>query len=268
MVLSAIDSPAQDWYSHGVRIVRFTHAAGSEWEGTWAEEAFADYRGGRWCAAARISVRDGRIIITELRVTPDERETWKLHRKKDNKFGGLSTASSREWGPQKPGEWSGDPKETPKDGLDGKALKSIRLGNFIPAVQTWITSTMTFTDTKGYSDPGAFVEMALPGGSQLTPRPRPRRNVGRDDLFYAQLAAEYVKAAATSRSPVKDIAKHRGENQAHVRDLLHEARVRGLLSQGVPGKRGGVLTPRSLTLLSERRKRSRAHKPAKHKGGR
>lgn len=247
-----IDFPVRFWYIRGVRVSRFTKAAGAEWAGTWAEESFTDNRGGRWLAAARLAVRDGQIVITELRVIPDERNLWRLHRQKDVRFGGISTARPHEWGHEKPGEWSGNPEKAPKDGLHATAMKNVRLGNFIPTVQTWIASTMAFAGAKGYRDSGAFyVDMALPGAAQLTPRPRPRRNVGRDDFFYAWLADEYVRAAATSRSPVKDIAKRRNEEPDHIRDLLHEARVRGLLSKGKAGTRGGYLTARASALLSE-----------------
>jgi len=77
-----------------------------------------------------------------------------------------------------------------------------------------------------------------------------RRSVGRDDAFYARLAVEYVqRLAAGSARPVKDVAAKRGETAGRIRDLLHEARVRGLLSKGEAGKRGGYLLPRTRQVL-------------------
>jgi hypothetical protein len=94
-------------------------------------------------------------------------------------------------------------------------------------------------------------DFTAPGAAALISRPRPRRNAGRDDLFYARLAAEYVqRLAAGSMSPVKDIARRRDKKQAHVRDWLHEARVRNLLSKSHPGERDGTLLPRAQDILN------------------
>jgi hypothetical protein len=96
----------------------------------------------------------------------------------------------------------------------------------------------------------AWLNRILPGADTVAPRPRERRNVGRDDRFYARLAAEYVqRLAAGSVHPVKDLAAKRGETPGRIRDQLHEARVRGLLSKGEAGKRGGYLLPRARQLL-------------------
>ena len=74
--------------------------------------------------------------------------------------------------------------------------------------------------------------------------------MGRDDAFYARLAMEYVERFAVgSLSPVKDGAAKRGETAGRIRDLLHEARVRGLLSKGEAGKRAGYLLPRARQVL-------------------
>jgi hypothetical protein len=87
----------------------------------------------------------------------------------------------------------------------------------------------------------------------VAPRPRPRRSTGRDDLPYARLARDYVTANRGSRSPVKDLAEARGERPARIRDMVHEARERGLLSPANSGVRGGVLLPRAEALLRRRK---------------
>lgn len=82
--------------------------------------------------------------------------------------------------------------------------------------------------------------------------PRKRRGrPGRPDIFYARLAASYVEALmAGSRSPTADVAKNFLYSPEHVRDAIHTARERGLLSRP-PGKGrpGGQLTERAKAML-------------------
>jgi hypothetical protein len=49
---------------------------------------------------------------------------------------------------------------------------------------------------------------------------------------------------------VLDAAKQIGETPERVRDLLHRARVRGLLMKTISGRAGGGLTPEALAILS------------------
>lgn len=80
---------------------------------------------------------------------------------------------------------------------------------------------------------------------------RPGRR-GRPDVFYAELAAEYV---AWLESPddqtLTEFAQTRFVSESQMRNLLHEARYRKLLSKSPPGKAGGHLTERAIALLVE-----------------
>lgn len=76
---------------------------------------------------------------------------------------------------------------------------------------------------------------------------RPGRR-GRDDGFYAALASRYV-ALLGSGHPVVDLAKEFGQEPPRVRNWLHEARRRGVLSHPTPGKAGGDLTQKGRDLL-------------------
>jgi hypothetical protein len=80
---------------------------------------------------------------------------------------------------------------------------------------------------------------------------RPGRR-GRADLFYAQIAADYVAALDSGASaPVSAAADRRHLARTTVRNMLSEARRRGLLTR--PTKRGaadGSLTPKAQDLLS------------------
>ena len=79
---------------------------------------------------------------------------------------------------------------------------------------------------------------------------------GRPDRFYAGLARDYVtRCSRGSRRPVADVAKRHKLAVSIVRDAIHEARARGLLSKGRQGAPGGQLTP--LGLLRSRKGKGR-----------
>jgi hypothetical protein len=97
-------------------------------------------------------------------------------------------------------------------------------------------------------------------GSQMQRR-RPGR-AGRTDSFYLVWAEAYVeRLAAGSRRPVMDLAEHpprpiRGYvsnesevSAATVRDFIHQARERGLLTRSPAGRPGGELTPKARRML-------------------
>jgi hypothetical protein len=206
----------------------FTFGGGAgPWSWIGCQEV--DRQGAPWWAAARVAVRDGRVLIGELRVFPDTGDV----------------AAARE------GEWSRDVAAVSPHGLEARTLKQIRLGS-VPAFLLAFLS-------RGAQDPSApwrkiarFLNSLILPGSETLERPRPRRATGRDDRFYAALAAEYTDAiAADERHPVKALAARRREPSAHVRDLLHEARVRGLLSPAKKaGVRGGLLLPAAMARLN------------------
>jgi hypothetical protein len=80
---------------------------------------------------------------------------------------------------------------------------------------------------------------------------RPGRR-GRDDAFFAAFAAEYVaRVAEGSSRPVAELAKRRHLSPERVRDVLHQARTRELLTRPASGKAGGHLTEKALALFGE-----------------
>lgn len=92
-----------------------------------------------------------------------------------------------------------------------------------------------------------FVEWA----EAMKAAPRPGRR-GRDDRFYAALARDYVVVLSTSSSPVADLGEKYAMSRSQVRNLLHEARQRGLLTTpATRGQAGGELTDRARALLEE-----------------
>jgi hypothetical protein len=71
---------------------------------------------------------------------------------------------------------------------------------------------------------------------------------GRDELDYALVAAKYISHLG-SRQPVVDVAEELYLSTSQVRNILYEARTRGLLTGKGQGKPGGELTPKALDLL-------------------
>jgi hypothetical protein len=159
--------------------------------------------------------------------------------------------------------WTGAGADVPRHGLERRFLREIPVSRYAPIAQAWASQVAQQPGFAPDARPRldlSLLNVVLPGLSVTLSRSRPRRNVGRDDRFFALLAREYVdRLAARSISPVADIARRRDLKSAHVRDLLHEARVRGVLTAAKPGRREGALTAYGLTLLrsmtTTRRKR-------------
>lgn len=91
--------------------------------------------------------------------------------------------------------------------------------------------------------------LAREWAGEFSKRPRTGR-AGRDDRFYAQIARQYVDAIRRgSGKPVEDVAAQTKYNASTIRDMLHRARRRGLLTPAGQGKAGGNLTKRAERLL-------------------
>jgi hypothetical protein len=189
----------------------------------------ADRHGAQWRAAARVAVRDSRVLVGELRVFPDTGDVQ----------------AGRE------GEWSRDVAAIPPHGLEARTLRPIRLGSMPAFVMAFVSRDARDPSENWRKIARVMNRFMLPGAETLE-RPRPRSGTGRDDRFYARVAADYLDAiAAGERHPVKALAARRGETSARVRDWVHEARVRGLLSPAdKQGVKGGWLLPTALALLT------------------
>ena len=81
---------------------------------------------------------------------------------------------------------------------------------------------------------------------------RPGRR-GRSNEFFAAFAAEYIELIHQgSKRPVQELAERRNLSADYVRDVLNQARNRGLLTRPRNGCAGGQLTGKALALLRER----------------
>jgi hypothetical protein len=127
----------------------------------------------------------------------------------------------------------------PPGGLTMRRMRSIRLGDLVKEARDRVFH-FAVPENEETADYMGFLKR----------EPRPGRR-GRQDAFYASVALDYVSAGTT---PVKDMAKRRHLSQARVRDLVHEARRRELLSRSAGrGRAGGSLTEKAKSILAEAR---------------
>jgi len=189
-----------------------------------------ELRGG-WTAVYRLIPRDGRPIVTELRVLPSDEKVLvgaPVH----------TTANGEPLGGH----------EIPGDGLTAAVLKNeIVMGRHIyELLPAWLRKNR-------HSHFSTFFASLLGSlGFDLERKPRRGRRgpKGWPEEEYAQLAADYVRACESgSRSPVVDVAKARGMKDSALRAALSRARERGLLTRQTGGRAGGQLTPRAKALL-------------------
>jgi hypothetical protein len=174
-----------------------------------------------WYVSAVFLQEGEQLVMAELKVFP-----------------GPKPGEGRRTARRKPGEWSGrrDALDAvPDGGVSARLLRCIRLTD----LQQLVASSL----------PEAPDE--APGTSPLSGVGRPG-NAGRPDRYFAEWAFAYAKKLAEgSRSPIKDLAAEHGRSAGQVRDLIHDARVRGLLSTERQGRAAGSLTPKAIQLLRE-----------------
>jgi hypothetical protein len=196
---------------------------------TWVEEPIA----GGWIGAYRLMVKAGRPLVAEVRLFPEDRPESR---------GG--------------GQWSEEVSAVPSEGVPGRALHALRLKTPLERFPRFLRSIKR--------DP-AFAKQLLRGhGIPLRSEMRRRRpgRRGRTDSYYLPWAVAYVERLAVgSRRPVKDLTESppraiRGyvsdggvTSEATVRDYIHQARKRGLLSSSPSGRPGGELTPKAEQML-------------------
>ena len=174
-----------------------------------------------WYVSAVFVPEGEQLVMAELKVFPGPR------------------AEGRRAARRKPGEWSQRPEALeglPPGGVSARLLRCIRLTDLLQVVASALP------------DPAA-AEPRPSGGSSRVGRPG---TPGRPDRYYAEWAFRYAKKLAEgSRSPIKDLAAEHGRNPGQVRDLIHDARVRGLLSKERQGRAAGSLTPKAIQLLKQ-----------------
>lgn len=172
--------------------------------------------GADWEAHVRLEPEDGHPVVAEVRIVP-----W-VHWRDDK------------------------PSAPPPGGLTARQLRKLNLGAAVDAAYEELRfEFQTGTKPRSIFSPHRFSAEAV-----KEPR-RPGRR-GREDSFYAKLAANYVATYKRgSKTPVKDLAEALGETykDTYVRDLLSEARRRELLTRPRKGFAGGDLTEKGRKAL-------------------
>lgn len=178
-----------------------------------------------WMAAYRLGIQPGGIVITELRVFPREQ-----------------TAA------RPPGLWSartrGIDAIAPPGGITARLLRSVPLAEHYQFDKEF----HSLGRTRAIWSPKKADSRSSPAKVPL----RRRGPKGRPDEFYAKIARHYAEAVRSGTTrPVAETAKKLNLKEPQVRDFVHQARRRGLLSKTRQGRVGGLLTEKAERLLSK-----------------
>jgi hypothetical protein len=199
-----------------------------------------------WAALYRFEAQDGYPALGELRVV---------------------VAPDPVLGPQ---AWQrlvrdGSSESVPAGGLTSRGLRHLHLGKaqeqarwFVDQFGPGLKWTRNADAPRGAGlAGGTYDDLGYQPEAVSEPR-RPGRR-GRDDFYYAEFAELYVDALASGSSrPVADVADKLSRNgqtytAAYVRDVIHQARRRELLTTAPPGRPGGHLTEKARGVLQEHR---------------
>jgi transposase-like protein len=199
-------------------------------ERIWLEVPIDD----TWMTASRLAVQDGRVVIAEIRVFPLESR-------------GSAVPPAGIWS----AEVLGARAPVPPKGLSARTLRNIRLGEHprhVADVLDWVTQQQQAAPAHVAKFFGLGAVTQKPQAIKST---RPRS--GRPDAFYAAVAARYLRAIKrNSKRPGVDVARQMKVEPSKIRDWLHQARERKLLSPSSHGKRGGQLTRAGAALVKQR----------------
>ena len=134
----------------------------------------------------------------------------------------------------------------PSGGISARLLRTVRVGQFSSALRQALKTHFGIPTADG-----VFESM----GWFARPRRRLRPRYARaDDLYYAELARDYVQLLFLEhRNPIATLAKQRGAPLVRVRSHIHLARANGFLSDTSRGKAAGKLTAKASEILESRR---------------
>jgi hypothetical protein len=202
---------------------------------------------GDWTACLRLALQRGRVVVSEMRVFP------------------------RRDGQHDMGEWAGSAQgllaQVPIGGLTSRLLRRVPVHEhlrFTGDLLRHLKHPSTLQYGRGAKNIAKILGVELGRASSVTTRPAvtTARRGGRpptpEDVLLAA-AATYSEAVAKRRHPVQTTAKKLRVTLGRARDLIHRARLRGLLTPVPQGRGGGELTARARALLLkvERRKARR-----------
>lgn len=206
-----------------------------------------------WDSYAQLVSQDGHPVVAQLRILPRPhgRTSWGLITAVMDDEVHPERASDDATSIEVPGEML--PADPPEGGLTSRALRNVHLGQALEMAYEVLGGWL------GNEKDGVVTSLSSAGftADAARIRRRPGRK-GRGDRYYATVAAAYVDALRQrSRQPVVDAARTLTEatggtyKASYVRDLLHVARTRGLLTRPPKGRAGGELTEKGRTALRE-----------------
>jgi hypothetical protein len=199
-----------------------------------------------WSVAFRVVVQGIQPVVAEIRIFPTEADTTEIDTWSANLLGAKAKA--------------------PAGGITARLIKATRtgeavrgLGDVAKEIQWWrktvLEGSLNSTIHGNSPDPQRSIIEVLDVLSDVFPQERPRREKrhrGKPDLFYARLASEYTTLLnAGQRHPIAVIVERQKLERSKVRDMIRQARKRGLLSFDRPGYPGGQLTNYALKLLGQ-----------------
>lgn len=145
----------------------------------------------------------------------------------------------------------GHPKATPDvtsplppGGVTSRLLRRLPLGELVDAVRSQLAETAQHVEHHGRAG-----RQAAASAEAFARRPG---RAGRGDRDYAEVAEMYVSILATGDlKPVETLAAEMFLSPSQIRNVLYEARRRGLLTKAAPGRAGGRLTDECRRILEE-----------------
>jgi hypothetical protein len=232
MVVVVPREPRTGWYA--------ISTGGGEVGRVWVQGPLSP--DGFWHVAVQFVLHRDEFVIAELRLFPGGKVQNVKYR------GGKPVDHKPEIG-----TWSGDPDlldGMPTPGITKRLLDSVSFSKLLAEARDRVAEV--------YADHQDHIGM-----TQLhEATKRRRRRPDEDYLVWAERYDAVVQRG--TRSPIADLAKRHRRTQASVRDLVHQARGRGLLSRGHGTQAGGRLTPKARDLRKrldeqERKRRRKRH---------
>jgi hypothetical protein len=210
-------------------------------QGVWVEGPLRK-DGFPWFVAALLVPHRDRFVIAELRLFPGV-GFQNVKRSREGRVISREPAI---------GEWSGDPSfltNMPTSGITKRLLGSVSFTRLLQEARDRVSQMVAVAGD-------SFIEERDLGlMHEVAKRPGRRRRPNSDYLVWAERYDAAMRAG--SRSPILDLAKKYHRTPVAVRDLVHEARVRELLSRGQRAQAGGHLMPKALELRRRLDKQNR-----------
>ncbi len=187
---------------------------------------------GGWIAAYRLMAQEGRPVVGEVRVFPNESA------------------------PREQGRWSaerlGDQAPVPFGGVPARVLRQLRVREHLSLIDDVVEQHQEQSFRLELLDHG-FTQVAMEAGRR-----------GRSDLFYAEIASAYVRLLG-EHAPINQLRRQLQDleglhfAEATIRDFVNQARHRGLLTSSPPGRPGGELTSKAREILGRRQSDRHEH---------